>query len=90
LRGCLRVSRSALTLFKINCRDLGGLGGLLILQECLLENSLQRRGRPGRLNTVLVLKLAGLNCLRFHPGDLRGGLGLSEMWLGLRIANFVV
>jgi hypothetical protein len=55
MRGCLGISRSALTLFKINCRDLGGLGGFLILQECLLENGLQGGGRPGRLNAMLVL-----------------------------------
>lgn len=55
MRGCLRISRSALTLFKINCRDLGGLGGFLILQEGLLEDGLQGGGRPGRLNAVLVL-----------------------------------
>jgi hypothetical protein len=55
LRRCLGISRSALTLFKINCSDLGGLGGFLILQECLLEDGLQGRGRPGRLIAVLVL-----------------------------------
>ena len=55
MRGCLRISRSALTLFKIKCSDLSGLGGFLILQECLLEDGLQGGGRPGRLNAVLVL-----------------------------------
>jgi hypothetical protein len=54
LRGCLGIPRSALALFKINCRYIGGLGGFLILQECLLEYGLQGGGRPGRLNAVLI------------------------------------
>ena len=73
LRRCLGIPRSALAPFKINCRYLGcGLGGFLILQECLLEYGLQGGGRPGRLNAVLIFKLSRLNGLRLHPRDLRG------------------